>query len=244
MGFGFKASKQKAASVAKKGSVQTKVNKALGPAHQKRMDILEKDFVSGKPSWNSYVGLHTAEQDVAKDKKNKGLSGNTPVDANGNPLTPPEYQSIMDPKTGLLGEQYKSIDTAPWLQMQLDKENLMRGQTIDQSNQKSLNATSGALSNLAMNGGLRSGSAERIARGGIKDQVLAGQGVNMQSNLNRLNTESDAFDKSQTARQFDINTAMQDSTLKNASNLYKYGEQMKGWASGKQGEAIAKSGKK
>lgn len=189
-----------------------------------------------KNQWSEIFGFGGIKE--SKPGPNTG-----PVDAKGNPIKIPKYESILD-KNGMLNKNYRAMDTAPWLQMQLQREDLERGNLIDQGNQKSLSAMSGALSNLASTGGLRSGSRERIARQGIKDQALAMQGVNLQSGLNKLNIQSDAFDKAQAARAQDIAYMTQDKTLKNAGEMFKYGEQMKGWAAGKQGDAIAKSGKK
>lgn len=175
--------------------------------------------------------------------KNKSISVRAPVDQNGNPITLGSYQGITDAKGNLQGP-YKLGDASPWMQMQLDKEAMMRGANMDSAVKGALSGTGQMQANLAMTGGLSSGARERIARSGARDLNLARQGVNLQSGVNRLGIQSDAFDKTQDASKYNIQNAILDKKAKEDRKLMQYQTDMQGWAAGKQSEAIAKSGKK
>jgi len=166
-----------------------------------------------------------------------------PLGPDGQPIKLGAYSGIADGSGNLLS-QYKLGDASPWMQMQLDKEAMMRGANMDNAVKGSLSGAGQMQANLAMNGGLSSGARERIARSGARDLNLARQGVNLQSGVNRLGIQSDAFDKTQDANKYNIQNAILDKKAQEDRKLMQYNTDMQAWAANKQGDAIAKSGKK
>ena len=166
-----------------------------------------------------------------------------PLGLNGQEIKLSAYKGLTDEEGNLLGK-YKLGNASPWLGQQLQMEQLTRGQNMDNASRNTLSGVGQMQSQLAMNGGLSSGSRERIAKQGARDLNLARQGVNLQGDLNRLSLESDAFDKNQEANKYNIQNLIGDQKALEDRKLMRYQTDMSTWAAGKQGDAIAKSGKK
>jgi hypothetical protein len=161
----------------------------------------------------------------------------------GKAIKMPTYQSTTD-KNGKLLAQYQLGDASPWLQTQLSAEGLTRGNNLDMANKNTLSGIGQMQSNLAMNGGISSGARERIAKQGSRDLNLSRQGVNLQGDINKLNLQSDAFEKTQDANKFNIANTLADKNAQDERKLAEYQAQMQTWAAKEQGNAISKSGKK
>lgn len=120
--------------------------------------------------------------------------------------TRPQYQTILDPETGLLREPYlleNTLDTrgleqfreealrdpgteSAWLRMAMEAQEAQRLNDLSGLGAQLNAATRSAYDDLAATGGLDSGARERVARGGLRDFMRARQDVNNQFNLANL----------------------------------------------------------
>lgn len=66
---------------------------------------------------------------------------------------------------------------SPWARMMREKVDMEQGRALGSAGAQAAGATSGAMSNLAMRGGLSRGAAERLARGGMRDMAQARQDI-------------------------------------------------------------------
>lgn len=66
---------------------------------------------------------------------------------------------------------------SPWARMMREKVDMEQGRALGSAGAQAAGATSGAMSNLAMRGGLSRGAAERLARGGMRDMAQARQEI-------------------------------------------------------------------
>jgi hypothetical protein len=97
---------------------------------------------------------------------------------------------------------------------------------------------------LASRGGLSGGARERMMKSNMRDANLAKQGIALQGNINRIGFQNTALDKSTAAQAQNMQNLIQDNQLKNAGNLYKYGQKMQGFGAGKTADALASGGNK
>ena len=124
----------------------------------------------------------------------------------------PEYQSLIDPATGLLKKEYQmnvgTIDPAKlegyqalrteatrtgpsvWAQLQKKLLNVNRSADMDKATTQASTGAATARGSLAMRGGLSSGARERIAMNAGKNQIEARQGVGRQATINNLNLDT------------------------------------------------------
>jgi len=164
-------------------------------------------------------------------------------DFSGQPQTP-GYVSIRN-KDGSLQDPYKVNvdklgDTSKWQALAQAQNTANTDASVSGAQTKAGTGAQGAWSQLAMNGGLNSGAAERIAKQGNRDAMLAGQGARQEGANNALNIGlqgeqmNRAGDQFNIANQFAANqnnagAARQDVGGVNQNNQFNYGEQMKGW---------------
>lgn len=147
-----------------------------------------------------------AERARVKELRAQGLN------PDGSPIRP-EYQTLLDPATGMLKEQYllnlsgidptqlegyskykqEALRTGPssWLNLALQKQQAEEAAQRGAAARQSLSSAAMARSQLAMRGGLGVGSRERIARGSGLDLMRARQNVLQQGGINRLGLQTE-----------------------------------------------------
>lgn len=133
------------------------------------------------------------------------------LNPDGSPMRP-EYNSLIDPATGLLKKEYtmqvgtldpsklegyqalkgEALRTGPskWAQLQAQLQNTQRSADMDRAAGQAMSGAATARSGLAMRGGLSSGARERIALGASRNLIDARQGVGRQATVNALNLAS------------------------------------------------------
>ena len=176
-------------------------------------------------------------------------------------LDPNKYQGNTG-ALNTLNAKATQEGASPWLQLQLQKQNMDQMNQMAQAAKQSAGATAAARSNLAMRGGLSGGAAERLARGGSQDlnaqrQNIMNQGaqnrINLgiqdESNKNQLLGQAVSANQAQNAQnigigQFNAQNTLAENNANNAFNMSKYQEQMKAYGAGKSANAIANGGKK
>lgn len=82
-------------------------------------------------------------------------------------------------QSGLQAFKERALQTgeSPWARMMREKTDMEQGKALSSAGAQAAGATSGAMSNLAMRGGLSRGAAERLARGGMRDMAQARQEI-------------------------------------------------------------------
>lgn len=149
----------------------------------------------------------------------------------------------------------KQMEESPWYRMALEKQGAEQARLMDQAARQQAGAMAGARSQLAMRGGLRGGTAERMATAGagnlaemMQQQRQAGavergqlgmQGADLASRLGQFNigqqTQADVTN---------LQTQLMDLAAKENRRLQQYGERMKGYAAEKTSEGYSSGGKK
>lgn len=183
-----------------------------------------------------------------------------------------EFNSMIDPETGLLGENLQlgnnldmgALDkmrqgayrdpgqASMWRQLQQKKLEGQAGQAAAGAQAQTQNA----MSNLAMRGGLRGGSAERMAGQGAQQANMAQQGVlgrgvdldiaDEQNRMGQLgavnqgNLQAAQFERA--GDQFNIQGALNETLQNRASDINSYNEQMRAWSAEKTAAATPSGG--
>lgn len=184
----------------------------------------------------------------------------------------PEFTSMIDSETGLLGPQYQlggelntgALDrmrqdasrdpgqASMWRQLQQQKLEGQAGQAAAGAQAQTQNA----MSNLAMRGGLRSGTAERLAGQGAQraaqaQQKVLGQGLNLdvadeQNRLQQLGAVNQAnLQQAQFQRagdQFNIQGALNETLQRRAADINAFNEEMRAWAAERTAQATPSGG--
>lgn len=183
----------------------------------------------------------------------------------------PEWESLLG-QDGLMKDQYQINDvlnTGFLDQMRQDNlrgagtpsawRNLMEQNVQRQAGDASANMQAqgaNAMSNLAMMGGLRSGSAERMAskfgnQAALAQQNVLGQRLNLdvqdeqmrQQGLQNLGQMELGTAQYQTGvQQANVGNALNETLQKRADNINAYNEQMRAWASERTAAATPSSG--
>lgn len=143
--------------------------------------------------------------------------------------------------------------SSPWYKMAMDKQSAGQNLLLNQANQNAASGLANARSGLAMKGGLRGGSAERLAgmsgndlamqrqnvlgQGAVERGNLGMQSAGMASDLAKYNTGVQ-----NTANQFNTQNMLQDLLQRNNQNRFRYGEEMKGYGANRSADAMASAG--
>lgn len=198
----------------------------------------------------------------------------------------PEYQSLLDPATGMMQSQYqieggqidptklegltafkaRALGEGPssWAKLMLEQNEADKKGRLDSAVKQAASSQAGARSGLAMRGGLSMGARERLAAGGMKDLLMARQGVASDANKGRLGiltSDEDTKNKflmqlpgmetdlqkynigqKDKSKEFNIMRALEEKRAKDVQSLEVYKEQQKKWASDRQAEATQNSG--
>lgn len=216
-------------------------------------------------------------------------AGQYSVDAGPKPVLGP-YSSLRDKQSGLLANPNYRLNAGPDINLNTQGLEAIRGralatgpsawaglmnqrQTIEDARarqelaQSAGSAQAQARSQLAARGGLRGGSAERMARSGARDLMAARQQAAQQGSAGRMTTalqdeqmrmdllkslpqmELAALDpqfKNKATRlqteQYNIDQALRDKYAEDQYNVMKYQEDMKAYAAAQQANAIGASG--
>lgn len=80
-----------------------------------------------------------------------------------------------------------STGESPWMKMQMEKQGLMKQDSLDEAMRQNAGAQAAAQSQLAMRGGLGGGARERIATSGMSDLNATRQGIARQGLHNATN---------------------------------------------------------
>lgn len=116
-----------------------------------------------------------------------------------------EYQSLLDPTTGLMKDQYQikgdirsdaldkykqntlSDGPSSWAKLATDQQGLEESGLRNKLGEQQGSALANARSSLAMRGGLSGGAAERLAKSGARDQMMGMQNLSAQGAMARGN---------------------------------------------------------
>jgi hypothetical protein len=129
----------------------------------------------------------------------------------GSPIRP-DYNSLLDPKTGLLQSQYQmtsgeldpskmegyqaykknALRTGPsdWATLMLKQQEQKRVGNMEKAAAQSSSSTANARAGLSMRGGMSAGSRERIALQGSRDLLAARQGVGRDTNIANIGIQT------------------------------------------------------
>lgn len=185
-------------------------------------------------------------------------------------VTPPGYRGMTDVQTGALLDQYKVNPFAsPEAQKLRERANAtgpsdlaqaqLQRQKYEESNQmgkvglQAQQAQSQAQSQLMRQGGLGGGARTSLARSGMRDQLMAQQGVGSQGVMSRYGiNEADLQNKqnlmgqvADVARQGDLsNIQSMQSELKNRATFdaNRYNQQMQAWGAKQSADATRAAG--
>lgn len=229
-----------------------------------------KNPIRGLTTTPRALGLKDPAALLEKPKPVGGGGGNTslpvPVgqeqyyDKSGRPILK-EFDSKLNPQ-GLLGSQYQVQDTLDRRGLEAVRTEALRdpgtqSKWAEMAKAQQMNDLAGqqasqlstAQSNLAMQGGLRTGARERLASQNMQSGLLARQNVgaqiNMQDELNRQKWLGMLPDQELQTAQYQGNVANQniDKSLQElnrgrAYDMSRYAEGMKGWAAQKTANAV------
>jgi len=181
----------------------------------------------------------------------------------GEGVAPPNWNQIQSniratdlyrPTTVTGSEIQKQMEESPWYKMALQKQGLEEANLMNQAAAQQAGALAGSRSQLAMRGGLRGGSAERLAMSGAENLASTMQKQRMAGALERSNLGMQSADLASKLAQANaqalteaqarnIGAGVGELDKKRAYELAKYQEQMKGYAAEKTGQALGKEPK-
>jgi len=161
---------------------------------------------------------------------------------------------LYRPTTVTGSEIQKQMEESPWYKMALQKQGLEEANLMNQAAAQQAGALAGSRSQLAMRGGLRGGSAERLAMSGAENLASTMQRQRMAGALERSNLGMQSADlasklaqaNAQTlteAQARNIGAGVGELDKQRAYELAKYQEQMKGYAAEKTGQALGREPK-
>lgn len=215
---------------------------------------------------NSINNSQTVSQTLRNDQQGLGY-GITGGGQNIYGINSPEYLTMRDPVTGELSSRFTEtmgsanqalLDKAmtqgdtPWASLQRQQLQNQYGTDMGNLAQSSASQLAQARGNLAMRGGLGSGSRERLGSAGMYQQMLGQQGLGQNLANNNLNVSiQDEATKNnllqsmgnvqQGIQQGNINRLGMDVSGQNLFNQQNYAEAMKAYGAQKTGEAQAKA---
>lgn len=203
----------------------------------------------------------------------------------------PTFQSQLDPATGMLKDQYRigafkpieldrtglnkfrqeALRDGPsaWANMQMDALRNLESQQMDQMADSERGQMAQAMDMMSEQGGLSSGARERMAMGGVRDNLLSrqrlrqdmgnrGMQIKIQDEQNRINQlgqlpgmelaalepefKNRQFEADQ--RQFDIRNALGEVQNQRNDDMEGWKTNMQTWAANRTADAQAKAARK
>lgn len=235
----------------------------------------------GYPQANPYDAQLKSLEDQ-QNVLNMQLQGLNP---DGSPIKA-DWESIVDPATGKLKDEYQlKLDTldpstlqgynmiknlatqegpSKSAQYQTQQAGLLKQNAIDAATQQSAGAQADARSQLAMRGGMASGSRERMAQTGARDLMGSKQAAYRQNTgniLDILKSDEDAkrqalsqyataegqiagsnLDIKNKASQFNTTSMLSEEDKKRTADMESYKAALDKWSANKQAEATRNSG--
>lgn len=152
-------------------------------------------------------------------------------------------KSRLDSKGELMADVYKLKGPEEWQKAALAKQGLEEAQLNDKGMHQAAGAAANARSALASKGGLTGGSAERLAKSQMNDQISMGQSAARQGLANRADIGLESENKRSAAEKYNIEQALGERNAEDAFNQQKYQTDMQEWAAAKQGQATFGAGK-
>lgn len=150
------------------------------------------------------AAMEAEQKKTEKYKQDMAAQGLLP---DGSPMRP-EYQSLLDPATGMMKTQYNmnpnKIDAnslegmaamknmalgqgpSQWAQLMMQQQGMQEAGQKDQAATQAASGAAQARGAMAMRGGISSGARERLAGGSARDLLFAKQGIANQGNQSRL----------------------------------------------------------
>ncbi len=247
------AQKEREKAQAEQAKLNAQIQASAAPQFQKGYTPTEQDLAKN-PFGNNY----------AVDPSTGRYLG-APVDASGRPVKQ-EFVSIADPKTGLVRSQYQIKNQLDPSTFDAYKAEAMRApgsqskwaqlaqsQGLNDLASSQAGQMSQARNQLAMQGGLRGGSRERLASQGMQQGLLAGQklrsGISMQDEQNRIGQleKAQGFQLQQAGhdegiQKTNLQTTLSELLQKRGYDSGNYGEAMKAWGAVKTAESTPTSG--
>lgn len=174
----------------------------------------------------------------------------------------------LNMKVGALGPGYQAFQdralaapgTSAWEQMAMNKQALEQQKAAQGAIESGQARSAEARGQLARRGGLSSGARERLAKGSMKDILMAQQGVGqagqaaradigLQGEQQRLaalgqlpGMEASRRGEETSAQQFNIQNALAQKAAEEQARILEYQEKMKAYAAAQQANAIGASG--
>ncbi len=230
-------------------------------------DTKIKELQAQQDFLNNRLAEYTKQPMQSGPFTNRWSMQAVPLDAKGRPLTP-EWNSLGDPKTGLLQDQLLQKSQLDTRALEGLRENALRqpgqmskwgqmalSQAQNQNARMGASQLTQAQNQLAMQGGLRGGSRERLAQQGTQNQLLGNQralgGIQMQDEQNRLQGLQNLASQELGAAQYqsglqgqNIERTLNEVFQGRAAQQLQFGEAMKAWAAERTAAATPRSGGK
>lgn len=212
----------------------------------------------GKPGIDAMMKGNIMGKTKGPDAVPQGLGADgRPVLADWSAMNQGEIRATDLFRPTLLDERAMSTGLAavsPWETMARQKQQAEQDLQLNQAIGQAQGALAGSRAAMAMRGGLRGGSAERLAMAGNESLLNTAQGVRGAGAVERGKIGLQGAEMArqiagqnvaaQTAGQgANIQAALNELMAKRAYDLGKYQEEMKGFAAGKTAEALGKEPK-
>lgn len=177
-------------------------------------EAIQRYMAAGYPRAQATAHAQSeVQRNIAANREAVRVANNQAIglNADDSPVRP-EFQSLIDPATGLLKKEYQmqvgqldpsklegyqatkkeAMRTGPsaWAQLQLQQQEMERQAQMEKAAVQAGSGAAMARSGIAMRGGLSSGSRERIATSSARDLLNARQGVGRAAASNKLNLMS------------------------------------------------------
>lgn len=263
---------------------------------QKNVDAARARLTAAQSVYHPFIKKTREEKAAAKQGLANAIYAQTAPTTGRNrdgSYIRPEFESLVDPTTGRLYDEYSvakefnpvTADSAgydqykteamrasgtpsAYAQMMLNKQGLEEQGQINKLAATQNAAQRGAMDDLAAQGGLSSGSRERIAKGGMRDLLMGRQDVRAQGmmdrfnisaqdeqnrlsqlqnltgmELNRANFAASERDKGLAASTADINNSLSAMDRERADAMDEWKTNMQTWGANKTADAQAKAAK-
>lgn len=228
---------------------------------------------------------YDAQLKALQDRQNVLDMERQGLNPDGSPIRP-EWESLIDPQTGKMKDNYQlnlqTLDPATLqgynmiknlatqegpsksAQYQTEQANLLKQNNIDAATQQAAGAQADARSQLAMRGGMASGSRERLAQAGQRDLLGSKQAAFRQNTgniLDILKTDEDAKRQALSqfanaegqiagsnlgiknkATEFNTTNLLSEAGKKREADMEAYKSALDKWSANKQAEATRNSG--
>lgn len=159
----------------------------------------------------------------------------------------PEAAAFLNPVTdfqnGTLNSAYQLSGPEAYIQAALAQQSAEENALGDKASSQAAGANTNALSQLASRGGLRGGSAQRLAMMSQRNVGQALQDVNMQGMQNRAQIGLQGEGMKRDTEKYNLGTKLGAMNSQNEYNANKYNQQMQAWAANKQAQATLAAGK-